>query len=123
MPDDKSSSLNAATELSKQIITLSSVLLGFTVTFADKFSRGGDQLLPVPMTLGISWIAYFFSILCAIWLLLAIAGSANELRSNPDAGNIYRKNTLIPAVLAILMFLFAVCLTIWSGWYIALRGT
>jgi hypothetical protein len=123
MPDDKSSSLNAATELSKQIMTLSSVLLGFTVTFADKFSRSGDQLLTVPMTLKLSWIAYFISILCAIWLLLSIAGSANELRSNANAGNIYRANIKIPAFASILMFLLAVCLTIWSGWYISLRGT
>jgi hypothetical protein len=115
MPND---GLKTAASVTAQVITVSSGLLAFTVTFAEKFTPK-DQVIAPPLTLGLSWIAFALSVLVGFWTLMAITGTLNESDAGRAESNPARTNIRIPALLMFALFLAGVVLLIVAGWTIA----
>jgi hypothetical protein len=110
--------IKAITTLVGQMITLSSGLLAFTVTFVEKFTPK-DTPIQAPWTLRTSWVWLVLTILFGFWTLMAAAGTLNEIdRGMPDS-NPGRWNIRIPAMLMIGAFLFALGFMIAAGWTIS----
>ena len=106
-------------EVTKQIVTLSTGIIALTVTFAKEFKVIGEgSALTVPGSLKLSWVSFAVSILFAIWTLLAIAGTLNEIDRGGETTNPKRTNIRIPAALMVLAFFVGIISTIWAGWKI-----
>jgi hypothetical protein len=74
----RSEGLKAATEVAKQIITLSTAAVAFTVTFVDKFLPAGE-VFASPTALFISWALFAVAVVAGLWSLMAIHGSLDAL--------------------------------------------
>ena len=107
--------LKAAADTTKQIITLSTAVISLTVTFAKEFKTGAN--LSVPITLQISWFFFLFSIIGAIWTLMAITGSLSQIdRGVTQVGStncldVNAANIRIPSLIMLLGFLIGLALT------------
>ncbi len=110
--------LDKAFETTKQIITLSTGIVAFTVTFAEKFNVGTEGL-QVPLSLKISWILYCASVFCAVWTLMAITGTLNKLDREDSQPETSASNITRPAGLMIFAFVGGLVTTIWAGFQIA----
>jgi hypothetical protein len=109
--------LKASNTLTSQLITISSGLLGFTVTFAEKFTPKGEAIAP-PTALKIAWVCFAVTILLGFWTLMALNGTLNEIdRSLPET-NPNRWNIRIPAFIMFAVFLLGVIFMIAAGWSI-----
>jgi hypothetical protein len=112
--------LKAASTVTGQLITVSSGLLAFTVTFAEKFTPKGADITP-PMALKISWGCFAVAILIGFWTLMALTGTLTEIdRSIPET-NPARWNSRIPAMAMFAVFFLGVIFLIAAGWTIAGR--
>jgi len=73
MDDQAKQAFTAASDWSKQILTLSTGIVTLTVTFSDKvfgeLSNGEKGLLFT------SWLLYLISILGGIWVMTTLAGT------------------------------------------------
>lgn len=107
--------LKAASNATKQIITLSTGITALTVTFAKEFKVAGA--LTVPWQLKWAWIAYGATLFFAVWSLLAITGTLAKSDANLAASP-SDKNIIIPAVPMVLLFIAAFGLTICAGFQI-----
>src|SRR5262245_372578 len=109
------SGLDRSYETTKQIITLSTSIIAFTVTFAKEFKAEGAQLT-VPWSLTISWLLYCASVIFGVWTLLAITGTYHKL----DRGEVPTNydNIDFPAGMMIVAFVGGIVATIWSGFSI-----
>src|SRR6266851_2195398 len=104
-----------AKELSTQLITISSALIGLSVTFVK------DLKTEDPLWLRLSWIFYIACVVCGVWHLMALTG-ALELLSAP--GKTFEKfmwSTRIPAMLQIFTFIIGTICLIIFGWKHGLR--
>jgi len=110
--------LKAANSLTSQVITVSSGLLAFTVTFAEKFSPK-DHGISSPTALKISWVCFAVSILLGFWTLMAISGTLNQLDRGDQETNAGRWNIRIPALLMFGLFLLGIIFLIAAGWTLA----
>jgi membrane-anchored glycerophosphoryl diester phosphodiesterase (GDPDase) len=110
--------LKAVADLAKQIITLDTAIIGVTVTFADKFQKtiGGKSVTIAPSQLGAAWIAYVLSVLFAVFTLMAVAGSMNEIDTTRAETNSNRLNTKLWGGLMLASFLIALAFTAAAGW-------
>jgi hypothetical protein len=70
----KIKSFDYAIDLTKQIITLASVLVGITLTFFDKFKWSESIWL-----LHGSWYLFFISIVSGIFLIMKLTGEMSEI--------------------------------------------
>jgi hypothetical protein len=94
----------AATDLSKQVLTLSTGILATTLALADTlFGVLSDTEKKL---LWASWGLYGISLLFGIWALMALAGSLGQ-STPPAASAIYKANARIPALLQFGSFLVA----------------
>lgn len=109
--------LDRAYETTKQIITLSTGIVALTVTFAKEFKVSSNDL-SVPLSLKLSWLLYCASVILAVWTLMAITGTLNELDRGGIETNQNRTNIRIPAVLMFAAFVGGIVTTIWSGFLI-----
>src|ERR1700674_923114 len=110
-------SLKAAGTLTAQLITVSSGLLAFTVTFAEKFTPKNADIAP-PLPLKISWVCFAVSILLGFWTLMALTGTLTQIdRSIPET-NPERWNIRIPAICMFAVFFLSVIFLIGAGWTI-----
>jgi hypothetical protein len=127
MPDPKKSEgLKTASEIAKQVITLSTGAVAFTVTFLEKFVPHADgKTLSVPASLYISWGLFALAMGFALWTLMAITGTliafdrevngwtltdADKKAVGGGAGNVN-----LPAWLMLVSFFLAVLAMIWTG--------
>ena len=110
--------LKTATTLTGQVITISSGLLAFTVTFAEKFTPKTQVLAP-PTALKLSWLCLVLSILAGFLTLMAITGTLNELDQGKPETNPKRTNIRIPATIMFALFFGGIVLLIAAGWKIA----
>ena len=109
--------LKATADLAKQIITLGSALITATVTFADKFRDTATSIpLAPPPTLMWAWGAYLFSAGFAVWTLMAVTGSLNELDRTGTETNGTRANSGIPGALMLVSFLVGLLFTAVAGY-------
>jgi hypothetical protein len=115
--------LKGASEIAKQLITLSVGMIALTITFlkdiVDPASAAGRGV-PTPMVL--AWIAYTACILASVATLMGICGAmtvldqkAMGLNVRPEhegAYDVYASTVRIPMALMIFSFLAAIGLTI-----------
>jgi hypothetical protein len=123
--------LKAALETTKQIITLATGVIALTITFLEKIV----QVVPgssrdVPFAIKGAWIAFGFSIVFAIWTLMAITGSMNALDRKAHGLTLNRAqeiavdelcegtNVRIPSFLMVFAFAVGISLTIVTGFYL-----
>jgi hypothetical protein len=118
--------LKAATDIAKQVITLSTGSVAFTVTFLEKFTiRPAGQPATIPLSLYVAWVLFGITIFFAMLNLMGITGSlesidrkANGWTMRPnqqaaaDGGTAHLR---WPAILMLLSFLFAIVAMIASG--------
>jgi hypothetical protein len=115
MADNLTKGLEFAADLAKQIITLATGTIALTLTFAEKFDPDGQAPIAVGKTMFWAWGLYVLSIFGAIWFMMALSGSANEIaKGNEQFADVMNSNTRIPAALMISAFLLALILTIVS---------
>jgi hypothetical protein len=113
-------SLKAASTLTGQLITVSSGLLAFTVTFGEKFTLKGADI-NVPLPLKISWVCFAVSILLGFWTLMAVTGTLTEIDRAVAERNPERWNIRVPAMAMFGVFFLGVIFLIAAGWTIAGR--
>jgi hypothetical protein len=106
--------LKAASETTKQIITLATGIVALTVTFAREFT-GKDTALVVPYALKLAWVAYGVSVAFGILTLMAITGSLNAISMGENSPDAMAPNIRIPSLIMLLAFFVAFVLTIIAG--------
>ena len=120
----------AEAEIAKQVISLSTGAVAFTVTFLEKFkSAGKDTALHMPPALYVAWLLFGAAIAFALWYLMALTGNisaiagkengwtlnaADELSAKGDSGN-----TVIPGYAMMATFFLAVVALIVVGFSLA----
>ncbi len=109
-------SFQFAADSAKEILTFATAVLIATITFAkDTFLANRTT---VPVALKLSWILYLFSILCAIWTLLALTGDLakghpQDIYNPPSINNF---NIVVPSSLMCISFFCGLCATAIAGW-------
>lgn len=104
-------SFDFASDLSKQLITLSSGIIALTVTFAKDIFTGASAC--TQNWLVAAWITFFISILGGIWHLMALTGTLDPLNKEKKIEiSIQGWNCRIPSIIQILLFLGGLVLTI-----------
>lgn len=110
---------DAAAETTKQLITLSTALIGLTVTFLDKFRSqapdGTKASIEKLWQIELSWLAFGVVILTGLWTLMAITGEIDEATLQGRDPSAMRSNIRIPATLMVLAFLTGMCFVIAGG--------
>lgn len=109
MKELKLKSFEFASDLTKQLITLSTVLIGLSITFFEKFKNDSSEYLIIT-----SWALLFASILFGIFALMAITGHLGKPTTEDEANqiNIYSKNITIFSILQIFTFIGGILLLI-----------
>jgi hypothetical protein len=110
--------LKAASTLTGQLITVSSGLLAFTVTFVEKFTPK-DAPIAAPTALKASWVCFALSIVFGFWTLMALTGTLTQLDRGVAETNPERWNSRIPAIIMFGLFLLGVVFLIAAGWVMA----
>jgi len=99
--------IDLAAELSRQIITLSSAIIAFTITFTTPLlSRAHRTQRRMLLS---SWMSYFLAIISALWHLSALTGSLLE---GDTASVIDIRSAMLPALLQIVSFLVGTALLV-----------
>lgn len=106
--------IDSARDTTKQIITLSTAMLGLTITFSKTFTPEG-QTVSLPCTLLIAWVLYGVTIFSGVWTLMAITGTLNNQRESPNSPDANANNIRIPALVMVLSFFLAIVFTIATG--------
>jgi hypothetical protein len=104
--------LDRAYDTTKQVITLSSSIIAFTVTFAKEFKDSSSH--QVPWSLKISWSLYCIAVVLGLWTLMAITGTFDALDRGAES-NQGRTNIRLPAQLMFIAFVSGIVATIWTG--------
>ncbi len=128
----KSKGLKATGEIAKQVITLCTGAVAFTVTFLDKLTvLGKDDLRHVASGLYAAWAFFGLAIICSLWTLAAITrtlvsldrqangwplSESERLASQGDSASVQ-----FPAFMTLATFLAAVLALIWTGVQLAPR--
>jgi hypothetical protein len=104
-------SFDAATDIAKQVLTLSTAVVTLSITFltdvASHKSHGATVVL------GISWVVFLFSIGFGMLTLMAIAGvQANHFKKTPT---IYAPNVILFGCIQLLLFAAGLILTAIAG--------
>lgn len=109
--------LKSANALTSQIITISSGLLAFTVTFVEKFVPKG-QNISTPNDIKISWFLFIITIFFGFWTLATITGTLDNIDLGKSNENNKRSNIFIPTILMYSSFILALIFLIFAGWKI-----
>jgi hypothetical protein len=122
----QSEGLKASADIAKQIITLSTGAVAFTVTFLDKFTaQSSGPFKSVPPSLYVAWVFFGLSVLSSLWTLMAITGTLTALdrkvngwslsKDQADAANGAGGNVQMPALVMLATFLLAIIAMIGTG--------
>ncbi len=99
-----------AKEVSTQLITIASALIGISVTFIKDFTPSGKAWLRA------SWLVYVLSILFGIVTLMALTGMLESLAASGKSFDKFSLPTRLAAGIQIIAFALAtICLVIF-GW-------
>ena len=102
-----------ASEITKQLLTLSTGIIALTITFLKDYV---EKVPPGTKWLsGAAWIMYLFSIICGIWTLMALTGTLQPKPGSDSKASIWGSNVRIPSALQILTFLLGTILTVVFG--------
>lgn len=106
-----------AKEVSTQLITIASALIGVSVTFIKDFTPSGKTWLRA------SWLLYILSILFGVVTLMALTGTIESLAASGKPFQHFSTSTRWPAATQIISFVIAtICLVIF-GWQHNLQRT
>ena len=108
-------SFQFAKEIATQLITLSSALIGVSVTFLKDFRS--DRLTP----LRISWGLYIATIICGIWTLMTLTGTLEGLAASGKTFTGFAGSTRLAALVQIICFIAATISLVVFGWSHALE--
>lgn len=98
----------SAAETTKQIVALSTGMIGLTITFAEKFQAGIGLLK-------FSWVAFGIAAALAVWTLMSITGEDNDAFKNNRTPDADRPSIRIPAFAMVVVFIVAMGLAIGAG--------
>ncbi|HTW24950.1 MAG TPA: hypothetical protein VMD78_15190 [Candidatus Baltobacteraceae bacterium] len=108
MNDRQKKAFDFASDLTKQLITLSTSIVTVTLLFSNSLT--GPRMLAV-----FAWAAFLVSTLCGLWALMGLTGTLAPADDPnlPDGTNVViGKNTRIPSALQVFAFGFATVLTL-----------
>lgn len=120
----KLKSFDFAENTSKQLITLSTAIVAFTITFGKELFGGIDNGLALGVLIT-AWVLFVVSIICGVWTLMALTGSLDKAtnivkekegeqeREKEVEVSIYDSNIRWPEFLQVLFFVLALSATIW----------
>jgi hypothetical protein len=81
--------LKASADIAKQIITLSTGAVAFTVTFLDKFTaHDKGPIHDVPYGLYVAWALFGLTVLLSLWTLMAITGTLDAIDRQANGWNL-----------------------------------
>jgi len=110
MNEQKKLSFEFARDTTKQLITLSTIIIAFTVTFAKDFLGKPDAFGRILVT--VSWVSFLFSVVFGVWTLLSLTG-AIELQDEKEEISIWKTSVTAPSLMQIICFLIGLCFTVW----------
>lgn len=132
MKENQKKAFDFASDVTKQLITLSTAIITITITFSKDIINFADT--SVKNYLLWAWILFIATVFFGIWTLLALTGTLQPLKKeknknddtseskNNDANDcesecsINSKNIRIPSMLQILCFIIALSFTIVYGY-------
>lgn len=108
MEDRVKLTFDFALTATKQLITLSTAIIAFTVTFSGEYLKNPNcQGKGLAIA---SWILFILSVFFGLWTILALTGTlADEENPTPSINGL---NVKIPSLLQILTFLSGLVLAI-----------
>ena len=109
MNDQTKAALVSAADTTKQLITLSTGLLGLEIAFLKDFVRQPSRL--DAFIIKSSWILLSVSIAMGITALMALTGSLAQERE-PCQRSIYNSNVKRPIIAQIVSFLASIVLSV-----------
>lgn len=120
----------AEAENAKQIITLSTGAVAFTVTFLEKFRTHAEgTAIALPRGLYLAWILFGLTIGFALWYLMALTGNISAVARKENGWPLSpaeqqsadgdETNTRWPGLLMVGAFLLAILAMIWVGFDLA----
>src|SRR5882762_9987416 len=90
-----------AKEVSTQLITIASALIGLSVTFIKDFTPSGQSWLRT------SWLLYIFSILFGVIALMTLTGTLETLAASKKTFELFPQSTKLTAGAQIITFFAA----------------
>jgi hypothetical protein len=120
----------AEADNAKQIITLSTGALAFTVTFLEKFrTPAAGQALPLPTGLYVAWALFGLTIGLALWYLMALTGNISAVARKENGWPLTpnerlsadgdESNARLPGLLMVASFFLSIISLIWLGFSLA----
>ncbi|MEM9973703.1 MAG: hypothetical protein AAF771_05940 [Pseudomonadota bacterium] len=110
---------DAAADTTKQLLTLSTAIIGLTVTFLDKFrpvvGDGEAAQIAVVWQVKVCWIAFGAVIFLGMWTLMAITGEINDAAKTKRTPDAMSGAITIPAICMVVGFGAGMVFLIWSG--------
>lgn len=127
MDDQTKKAFDFASDVTKQLITLSTGIIALTMTFLKDYAASASE--PLKKCLALGWGFFLLSVFFGLWTMLALTGSlgpkhgaAVNLDTKLSALSIRGRNITYPSFMQILMFLVALGLTIWFGVFAVIYG-
>ena len=96
MDEQAKRAFDFASDLAKQLITLSTSIVTVTLLFSEHFPRSEWAKT--------AWVCYLLATLCGIWSLMALTGTIADASESFSTASIYKSNVRIPATLQIVFF-------------------
>ncbi len=109
MTDEMKKAFDFAADLTKQLITLATGIIGLTITFIKDFVKNSPQSAH-PYAYA-AWFCFLASIALGILTLSALTGSLGRSSATSPA-NIYTANITMTSVLQFFLFAAGLTLTI-----------
>jgi len=120
MKENEKKAFDFAAETTKQLITLSTVIIALTITFSKDIIGGADNEARVCIFW--AWGLFIASVFFGILTLMALTGTLQQRKKNKTEEesennlkekeiSIYRFNIRLPSILQIFLFLAALILT------------
>jgi ABC-type dipeptide/oligopeptide/nickel transport system permease component len=96
----------SAADLAKQMMTLSTGVLGVTAAFVKDIAK--DATPRAVRSLRLSWLAHLVSLIFGIWVLMAIAGTVGRIASGSKLDHLISFNIRLPALMQVICFLLGI---------------
>lgn len=111
MDDQTQLAFASVSDLTKQLITLSTTVLTLAVGFAKVFV---EEAVASQWQVQYSWIALLLSIVSGVWVLMAVAGKVAKT-TNLVPEDIYSVSIRLPAFVQVVSFVAGMFFTAWFG--------
>jgi hypothetical protein len=110
--------ISQVSDLTKQLMTLASGLIGLTITFSKDMVKHASQRALVSLKRG--WFFMFVSLVAGIWTLMALSGSSASAKDLLQK-SLIGYNARIPSSIQIASFLYGSYSFIRFGFGVAIK--